>query len=68
MFVRYSPTSDATSSSASPDKMIEQTRRLVEETVKLSDLTHRLFWVTLVLVGFAIIRYMDMVLDFCDHP
>ncbi|MEI9864680.1 MAG: hypothetical protein WDN00_09025 [Limisphaerales bacterium] len=68
MFVRSSPTNDATSASASPDKMIHQTRQLMEETVKLSDLTHRLFWVTVVLGAFAVIRYLSMVLDFCDHP
>jgi hypothetical protein len=52
---------------ASPDKMQHQTRKLVEETVKLSDLTHRLFWLTIVLGIFALLRYVNMVMDFYDH-
>lgn len=52
---------------ASPDKMQNQTRKLVEETVKLSDLTHRLFWLTIVLGIFALLRYVNMVMDFYDH-
>ncbi len=44
--------------------MLNQTRQLVEETVKLSDLAHRLFWLTVVLGVFAAIRYVSMLLDF----
>jgi hypothetical protein len=51
----------------SPDKRLNQTRKLLEETVKLSDLAHGLFWLTVVLGVFALIRYVNMVLDFYDH-
>jgi hypothetical protein len=64
MSTRCSPTNDL---SASPDKRLNQTRKLLEETVKLSDLAHGLFWLTVVLGVFALIRYVNMVLDFYDH-
>ncbi len=47
--------------------MLNETRKLVDETVKLSDLTHRLFWLTIVLGIFALLRYVNMILDFYDH-
>ena len=47
--------------------MVNQARQLVGETVKLSDLAHRLFWLTVVLGVFATIRYVNMLLDFYDH-
>jgi hypothetical protein len=61
------PCSTTNQTTASPDEMLNQTRQLVEETVKLSDLAHRLFWLTVVLGVFAAIRYVNMLLDFCDH-
>jgi hypothetical protein len=51
----------------SPDQRLDRTRKLLEETVKLSDLAHGLFWLTVVLGVFALIRYVNMVLDFYDH-
>jgi hypothetical protein len=59
------PTTNQTTDS--PDKRLKQTRKLLEETVKLSDLAHGLFWLTVVLGVFALIRYVNMVLDFYDH-
>lgn len=64
MLVRRTPIADP---AASPDKTLDQTRKLVAETVKLSDLTHRLFWLTIVLGIFALLRYVNMVMDFYDH-
>jgi hypothetical protein len=61
---RHSPANQTT---GSPDKMLNQARELVGETVKLSDLAHRLFWLTVVLGVFAMLRYVNMVLDFYDH-
>jgi hypothetical protein len=61
------PCSTINQTTASPDKMLNQTRKLLEQTVKLSDLAHRLFWLTVVLGVFALIRYVNMVLDFYDH-
>jgi hypothetical protein len=61
------PCSPAYGPADSPDKMLHQTRKRVEETVKLSDLTHRLFWLTIVLGVFAVIRYANMILDYFDH-
>jgi hypothetical protein len=59
------PTTNQTTDS--PDQRLNQTRKLLEETVKLSDLAHGLFWLTVVLGVFALIRYVNMVLDFYDH-
>jgi hypothetical protein len=64
MLVRRTPIVDP---AISPDKMQNQTRKLMDETVKLSDLTHRLFWLTIVLGVFALFRYVNMILDFYDH-
>jgi hypothetical protein len=61
------PCSPTNQTTTSPDEMLNQTRQLVEETVKLSDLAHRLFWLTVVLGVFALIRYVNMLLDFYDH-
>ena len=64
MLVRRPPNVDPV---ISPDKMLNQTRQLMHETVKLSDLTHRLFWLTIVLSIFALFRYVNMIMDFFDH-
>ena len=64
MFVRRTPNVDP---AISPDKVLNQTRKLMDETVKLSDLTHRLFWLTIVLGIFALVRYVNMILEFYDH-
>jgi hypothetical protein len=66
-FHTSAPCSPAHGTADSPDKMLNQTRKRVEETVKLSDLTHRLFWLTIVLGVFGVIRYAKMILDFFDH-
>jgi hypothetical protein len=58
------PCSTTNQTTNSPDEMLHQMRQLVEETVKLSDLAHRLFWLTVVLGVFALIRYVSMLLDF----
>jgi hypothetical protein len=60
------PCSTTNQTTTSPDEMLNQTRQLVEETVKLSDRAHRLFWLTVVLGVFALIRYVSMLLDFYD--
>jgi hypothetical protein len=66
-FPATQPCSTTNQTTDSPDKILNQTRKMVEETVKLSDLTHRLFWLTVVLCVFAVIRYANMILDFFDH-
>jgi hypothetical protein len=66
-FLTSARCSRANDMAGSPDKRLNQTRKLLEETVKLSDLAHGLFWLTVVLGVFALIRYVNMVLDFYDH-
>lgn len=66
-FPAIQPCSTTNQTTNSPDAMLNQTRKLVEESVKLSDLTHRLFWLTVVLGVFAMLRYANMILDFFDH-
>jgi hypothetical protein len=58
------PCSPTNQTTTSPDEILNQTRQMVEETVKLSDRAHRLFWLTVVLGVFALIRYVSMLLDF----
>ena len=51
-----------------PDEHLKkQTRRLVEESVKLSELTHKLFWLSVVLGVFSLFRYAIMVFDFYNN-
>jgi hypothetical protein len=51
-----------------PDEHLKkQTRKLVEESVKLSELTLKLFWLSVVLGVFSLFRYVIMVFDFYNN-
>ena len=61
MPARYSLTQ---TTAVSSEQMAKQSRRLMEETERHSDLAHRFFWLTIVLGGFALLRYLAMVFDY----
>ncbi len=49
-----------------PKENARRSARLVEESVKLTEFAQKLYWLTIILGVFALIRFLIMVLDFCQ--